>query len=76
VSTFGGYAYDGLMLTVDAIKRANSTDKEKLRQAIEDTKGFVGVSGIFNMTAQDHNGLDTSAFHMVEVQNGKFVAYK
>jgi branched-chain amino acid transport system substrate-binding protein len=76
VSTFGGYAYDGLMIVVDAIKRAKSTEKAKLHQAIEQTRGFVGVSGIFTYSPTDHEGLDTSAFHMVEVKNGKFVEYK
>lgn len=70
VSTFGGYAYDGLMLAVDAIKRANSTDKAKVRDAIEATKGFVGTSGTYNMSATDHMGLDLSAFRMLEVKGG------
>jgi branched-chain amino acid transport system substrate-binding protein len=70
VSTFGGYAYDGLMIAVDAIKRAGSTDKAKVRDAIEATKGFVGTSGTYNMSATDHMGLDLSAFRMLEVKNG------
>ncbi|MFV5213173.1 ABC transporter substrate-binding protein [Azonexus caeni] len=70
VSTFGGYAYDGLMLAVDAIKRAGSTDKAKVRDALEATKGFVGTSGTFNMSATDHMGLDLSAFRILEVKNG------
>ncbi len=70
VSTFGGYAYDGLMLAVDAIKRAGSTDKAKVRDALEATKGFVATSGTFNMTPKDHMGLDLSAFRMLEVKNG------
>lgn len=72
VSTFGGYAHDALLLLVDAIKRAGSTDKAKLRAAIEQTSGFVGVSGIYKMSATDHMGLDVSAFRMVEIQNGAF----
>jgi branched-chain amino acid transport system substrate-binding protein len=70
VSTFGGYAYDGLMLAVDAIKRAGSTDKAKVRDALEATKGFVGTSGTFNMSPTDHMGLDLSAFRMLEVKGG------
>ena len=70
VSTFGGYAYDGLMLAVDAIKRAGGTDKAKVRDALEATKGFVGTSGTFNMSATDHMGLDLSAFRMLEVKGG------
>lgn len=73
VSTFGGYAYDGLMLAIDAIKRANSTDRNKIRQAVEETKGFVGVSGIFTYSPTDHAGLDASSFRLVQVKNGKFV---
>lgn len=72
VSTFGGYAYDGLMLAVDAIKRAGGTDKAKVRDALEATKGFVGTSGTYNMSATDHMGLDLSAFRMLEVKNGNW----
>ena len=73
VSTFGGYAYDGLMLAVDAIKRAGGTDKAKVRQALENTKGLVGTSGTFNMSATDHMGLSLSAFRMLEVKGGDWV---
>ena len=72
VSTFGGYAHDALFMVVDAIKRAGGTDKQKVRDAIEATHGFVGVSGIYNMSPTDHMGLDVSAFRMVEVQGGAF----
>lgn len=70
VSTFGGHAYDGLMIAVDAIKRAGSTDKAKVRDAIESTKGYVGTGGIVNMSATDHMGLDLTAFRMLEIKNG------
>ena len=70
VSTFGGHAYDGLMLAVDAIKRAGSTDKAKVRDALEATKGFVATSGTFNMSATDHMGLDLSSFRLLEVKGG------
>lgn len=67
-STFGGYAHDALMLAVDAIKRAGGTDGEKLRAAIEQTRGYMGVTGAFNLSASDHMGLDLSAFRMLEVK--------
>ncbi len=69
-STFGGYAYDALALIVDAMKRAGSTDKAKVRDALEQTGGFVGTTGVFNMSPTDHMGLDLSAFRMAEVRNG------
>ena len=70
VSTFGGHAYDGLMLYADAVKRAGSTDKAKVRDAIEQTQGYVGTGGVVNMSATDHMGLDLSAFRMLEIRNG------
>ncbi|MCC2650646.1 MAG: transporter substrate-binding protein [Microvirga sp.] len=70
VSTFGGHAYDGLFILVEAMKRANSTESEKIRDEIEKTRGFVGTGGIVNMSATDHLGLDLSAFRMLEIKGG------
>ena len=70
VSTFGGHAYDGLFILVEAMKRANSTDPKKVRDEIENTKGFVGTGGIVNLSASDHLGLDLSAFRMLEIKGG------
>jgi len=76
VSTFGGHAYDAFTILAEAIKRAGSTDKDKVRQAIENLRGFAGTAGIFNFSAADHNGLDMSSFEMLTVKNGKFVVLK
>ena len=70
VSTFGGHAYDGLMILVGAMKRAKSADKAKVRDEIEKTKGYIGTGGIVNMSPTDHLGLDQSAFHMLEIKGG------
>ena len=70
VSTFGGHAYDGLHLVVDAMKKAHTTDKAKVRDAIESTRGWMGIDGEFNMSPTDHMGLDLSAFRMLEIKNG------
>ena len=70
VSTFGGHAYDGLYILVEAIKRANAADPKKIRDEIEKTKGFVGTGGIVNMSATDHLGLDLSAFRLLEIKSG------
>ena len=70
VSTFGGHAYDGLFILVEAMKRANSTDPQKIRDEIEKTKGFVGTGGIVSMSGTDHLGLDLSAFRMLEIKGG------
>ncbi|MCY7304787.1 MAG: ABC transporter substrate-binding protein [Rhodoferax sp.] len=40
-----GYGYDGLMLVADAIRRAGSTDKDKVRDAMQATRGYQSVMG-------------------------------
>ncbi len=71
VSTFGGHAYDALMLLAGAVKQAG-LDREKVRAALEGTQGFVGTAGVFNLSPADHNGLALDAFEMLTVKNGKF----
>ena len=70
VSTFGGHAYDGLMILIQAMQRAKSADTAKVRDEIERTKGYIGTGGIVNMSPTDHMGLDLSAFHMLEIKGG------
>lgn len=70
VSTFGGHAYDGLMILVQAMQRAKSADKVKVRDEIESTRGYVGTGGIVTMSPTDHMGLDLSAFRMLEIKSG------
>lgn len=76
ISTFGGHAYDALMMSVEAMKRAKSADKAKVRDEIEKTKGFIGTGGIVNMSATDHLGLDLSSFRMIEIKGGEFTLVK
>ncbi|MBI5238177.1 MAG: ABC transporter substrate-binding protein, partial [Deltaproteobacteria bacterium] len=71
-STFGGHAYDAMLILTKAIEKAGKADKEAVRNAIEGLKGLVGTAGTFNFSAQDHNGLDINAFEMLTVKKGKF----
>jgi branched-chain amino acid transport system substrate-binding protein len=75
VSTFGGHAYDALLILAEAIKKAEGTDPEKVRSAIENLKGVVGTGGVFNFSPKDHNGLGLDAFEMLTVKDGKFAVY-
>jgi branched-chain amino acid transport system substrate-binding protein len=75
-STFGGHAYDALLILTQGIKKAGSADRDKVRDAIENLKGIVGTGGTFNFSAKDHNGLAADAFEMLTVKDGKFVVYK
>ncbi len=76
VSTFGGHAYDGLMIALQAIDRANSTDKAKVRDEIEKTSNFTGTGGVFNMSPKDHLGLGLDAFRMLEIKNSNWTIVK
>jgi branched-chain amino acid transport system substrate-binding protein len=70
VSTFGGHAYDGLMMLVGAIERAGNAEPAAIRDALEQTTGFMGTAGEVNMSADDHMGLDLTAFRMLEIRDG------
>jgi branched-chain amino acid transport system substrate-binding protein len=70
VSTFGGHAYDGLMILTQAMERAKSAEPAKVRDEIEKTKGYIGTGGVVTMSPTDHMGLDLSAFRMLEIKNG------
>ena len=72
INTHSGYAWDAITIVANAMKKAG-TDPKGLRAAIEQTKGYVGVSGVYNLTAEDHNGLDVDSLVMVQVKGGKFV---
>ena len=73
--TFGGHAYDAIQLVVKALGKVGP-DKAKIRSSIENTKNYVGISGVFNFTPTEHNGLNKSAFALVTIQNGKWKLVK
>ncbi len=67
-STFGGYAYDSFLLVSEALKTGVSS--EQIRDGLEGVKKLVSISGIYNMSPSDHNGLDISAFEMIKIVKG------
>jgi len=69
VSGFGGYAYDAMYILAEAL-RGSEGDRAKIRDGIEKVTGHVGVSGTFNFSPEEHNGLGADAFVMVEIENG------
>ena len=79
VSTFGGHAWDAGLILQRAIPVAlkkgqpgTAAFHEALRAAIEETKNLPASHGIFNMSANDHSGLDQRARVMVEIVGGKW----
>jgi branched-chain amino acid transport system substrate-binding protein len=77
VSTFGAHAWDAVVLLQAAVpvalKKAQPGTpafRAALRDALEGVKNAPGAHGIFNMSANDHLGLDQRAAVMVQVVNG------
>jgi branched-chain amino acid transport system substrate-binding protein len=83
VSTFGAHAWDvGALLQAAvpvALKKGQPGTKEfraALRDALEGLKNVAGAHGIFNMTPNDHLGLDQRAAVMIQIRDGKWVMQK
>jgi branched-chain amino acid transport system substrate-binding protein len=70
-NTFGGHAWDAVQLAVRALGKAGS-DRGGVRAAIEGTRNFVGISGVFDFSPSDHNGLDRRAATMIQIVDGQW----
>lgn len=75
-TTFGGHIPDALYLLKQAIETAGSTEPEKVRTAIENTKNFAAVTGNYNFSPEDHNGLTIDSLILVEIVDGKWTLLK
>jgi len=71
-STFGGHAYDALMLVTEAVKMGKSFNPQDIRDNLEKIKAMPGTAGVYTMTPENHNGLDESAFVMVTIEKGEW----
>jgi branched-chain amino acid transport system substrate-binding protein len=71
INAHSGYAWDAIYIVANAMKKVG-TNKAMLRDAIEQTKDYVGISGIYNITPMDHNGLGTNSMVMVMIWNGEW----
>ena len=67
--TMVAYGADAALIVVDAIKKVGP-DRAKIREAIENTKGYVGLSGIYNISPEDHNGLSMQDIVMIKATKG------
>jgi branched-chain amino acid transport system substrate-binding protein len=70
-NTFGGHAWDAMYIVLGAMEKAG-TDRAKVRSAIEATRNFVGITGVFDFSPSDHNGLDRRAATMIQIVDGQW----
>lgn len=71
-TNFASYGHDNLMLIVEALQ-AGHTDRQSIRDYLENNiKDWVGTTGTFNMSSEDHNGLSADSLVIAEVKDGKW----
>ncbi len=78
-NAFGGYSYDAVLLLEAAVPQALKVARPgtpefraALRDAIENVKNVVGTHGVYNMSAENRNGLDERARVLVHVVDGQW----
>ncbi|RMG97455.1 MAG: ABC transporter substrate-binding protein [Chloroflexi bacterium] len=81
VSTFGGHAYDALLWAHEALSSLEdgmslAERRAAVRDYIENNiKDWPGTGGVFNITPEDHLGLEYTGLTFVKVENGQFVYF-
>jgi branched-chain amino acid transport system substrate-binding protein len=87
INTFGGHAWDALQMVVMALEDLDIEDpyesadsladaRAEVRDSIEQITGFVGISGIFDMSADNHLGMRAGSLAMIEIVDGKWTWFK
>ena len=72
ISTLGGHAWDAFHMVIHAFSKVGP-DPARIREVLEnDVREFVGVTGIFNLSPEDHTGLDARGLAILRVENGSF----
>lgn len=69
-NAFAALGYDSVYLLVDAIKRAGSTDAQAIKKALEETKGFAGITGSITFSADSH--VPQKGVTLIDIKGGKF----
>jgi branched-chain amino acid transport system substrate-binding protein len=72
---FGGHAYDAVLLLKSAMERGGFSPAA-IRDQLEKTKKFAGIGGTFTYSPQDHAGLTSDAFVLVQVVKGNWKLIK
>jgi len=75
ISTFGGHAYDALSMVVIALEELEedldlADSRAAVRDNLEQITDFVGISGIFTMSPEDHLGMQPGSLALIEIVDG------
>jgi branched-chain amino acid transport system substrate-binding protein len=69
-NAFAALGYDSVYLLADAIKRAGSTDAQAIKKALEETKGFAGITGSITLSADAH--VPQKGVTLISIKDNKF----
>lgn len=73
--TYGGRAYDALLVVAKAVQIAGTTDGAKVRDAIEKVHALQGTGGVYNFD-ESHYGLTKNPMSLAQIIDGKLVIAK
>ncbi len=68
-NAFAALGYDDYMVILNAIERAGSADPQKIRDALAETKDYIGATGVISL---DENGDAVKSAVINTVEGGKF----
>ena len=71
-SSFAGVAYDAILLATEAIKAAKTTEKEQVRDALENLRGVAGINGVFSYGPGNHQGITAESLKVMQVVRQQF----
>lgn len=70
---FAAQAFDGMMLMAEALKKAGSANRDKVRDALAEIKGYEGVTGKFSFDANRNPDMQP---YVLEIKGGKYAELK
>jgi branched-chain amino acid transport system substrate-binding protein len=74
---FAAHSFDAIQLVLSVLKTLPdgtplTEQRAAVRNGIEATSGYVGLDGVFNLSAEDHVGLSQNDVVLVRIQDGKW----
>lgn len=81
MSTFGAHMFDADLVIKTSMKKVLDSGlkpgteefRVALRDAMETSKEVIGTQGVYNMTKDDHTGLDERSRVLVKIENNNWV---
>jgi branched-chain amino acid transport system substrate-binding protein len=70
---WAGRGWDAVMLTKRAVEDAKSFEGPKVRDALEKIQGFQGTTGVYNFSAENHQGITENGLLLGQIKDGRIV---